>query len=102
MFAADRSQKKIVLSVIDSGVGIKPAAQQKLFKLFGRIRDTEQINTKGIGLGLAISKMIAEEFGGRVAVSSGLGQGSAFFASFRLSCTSISASNGLQLSELDL
>jgi len=36
----------------------------KLFKLFGCLQSTKKINTKGVGLGLAISKMLAEEFGG--------------------------------------
>mmetsp|Transcript_20628 Transcript_20628/g.31468 ORF Transcript_20628/g.31468 Transcript_20628/m.31468 type:complete len:163 (+) Transcript_20628:592-1080(+) len=73
---------KVVLSVMDTGVGIKPVDQAKLFKLFGCLQATRKINTKGIGLGLAISKMIAEEFGGEVAVLSEHGRGSAFYASF--------------------
>eukprot|EP00356_Strombidium_inclinatum_P007324 CAMPEP_0170487744 /NCGR_PEP_ID=MMETSP0208-20121228/6484_1 /TAXON_ID=197538 /ORGANISM="Strombidium inclinatum, Strain S3" /LENGTH=92 /DNA_ID=CAMNT_0010762121 /DNA_START=2140 /DNA_END=2418 /DNA_ORIENTATION=+ len=73
---------KIVLSVSDTGVGITPADQAKLFKLFGCLQATRRINTKGVGLGLAICKMIAEEFGGEVAVLSKKGSGSTFFASF--------------------
>jgi len=46
--------------------------------------------------------MITEEFGGQVAVSSRFGQGSSFFASFKLSYFSISATSGLKLSGLDL
>jgi len=67
--------------VIDNGVGIRDEDQDKLFKLFGCLQSTKMINTKGVGLGLAISKMIAEEFEGRVAVQSEFGVGSAFFCS---------------------
>jgi len=55
---------KLLLSVIDSGVGIRVVDQMKLFKLFGTIKSTRKLNTKGVGLGLSITKMICEEFGG--------------------------------------
>ena len=73
---------KLVLAVMDSGVGIKTQDQAKLFKLFGTISETEKLNTKGVGLGLSITKMIAHEFGGEVAVQSKKGLGSIFLASF--------------------
>ena len=68
--------------MFDSGVGIKKKNQGKLFKLFGRINATHKINTKGIGLGLVISKMISEEFGGMVSLRSKYGYGSVFQSSF--------------------
>ncbi len=80
---------KILLSVLDSGVGIKVADQMKLFKLFGRIESTHKINTKGVGLGLSICKMIAEEFGGSAVVHSKKGRGSLFQASFSLATASL-------------
>ena len=42
------------VSVSDTGIGIKEEDQQKLFQLFGFIQSTQTMNTKGIGLGLAI------------------------------------------------
>ena len=63
MFTTGR-YPKIVLSVFDTGVGIRVVDQQKLFKLFGTIKSTKSLNTKGVGLGLTISKMICEEFKG--------------------------------------
>ena len=69
---------KIVLSVLDSGVGIKIVDQKKLFKLFGTVKNTRKINTKGVGLGLSITKMISEEFGGGVNLLSKKGRGSIF------------------------
>ena len=43
------------ISVVDTGKGIPYKEQDKLFKLFGFVKDTAQMNTKGIGLGLVIS-----------------------------------------------
>jgi signal transduction histidine kinase len=45
----------VQIKVIDSGVGIKKCDQEKLFKLFGFLEQTKELNTKGIGLGLHIS-----------------------------------------------
>jgi len=51
---------KLVVSVMDTGVGITVENQMKLFKLFGTIKSTKKLNTKGVGLGLSICKMICE------------------------------------------
>ena len=49
----------IEFSVIDSGIGIKQADQEKIFKLFGKVfHDNEQINASGIGLGLTVCNNI--------------------------------------------
>lgn len=50
----------------------------KLFKLFGFLDTTKELNTKGIGLGLHISKMICCEFGGDIVVHSEWGKGTNF------------------------
>ena len=51
------------ISVSDNGNGIKTKDQDKLFRLFGSIKDEKKkINTKGIGLGLVISKLIVTKF----------------------------------------
>ena len=56
-----------------------------MFKLFGCITDEKnQINTKGIGLGLVISQMIVENFGGAIEFESTYGVGSTFKFSFVL------------------
>lgn len=52
------NEKYLEISVIDSGVGIQYKDQDKLFKLFGFVNDTQQMNTKGIGLGLVIAEQI--------------------------------------------
>lgn len=54
------------VSVQDTGVGIKPQDQKKLFKLFGFLDTTKSINSRGIGLGLMISKKIIKMFEGDI------------------------------------
>jgi len=74
----------LVLSVFDTGVGIKVKDQTKLFKFFGTVKSTRKVNTKGVGLGLSITKMICEEFGGGVAIHSKKGIGSVFQAQLKI------------------
>jgi PAS domain S-box-containing protein len=64
--------------VEDTGLGIAPTDQARLFERFFRARRKETLREKGSGLGLAIVKSIAEQHGGRVGVESRLGAGSAF------------------------
>jgi len=46
----------LVVSVADTGVGIKHEDRAKLFTMFGKLEATNHINTSGIGLGLSICK----------------------------------------------
>jgi len=48
-------EKYLIISVIDTGSGIKDEDKDRLFKLFGFVNDSRQLNTKGIGLGLVIA-----------------------------------------------
>ena len=50
--------------------------------MFGTLKSTRSVNTKGVGLGLSISKMISEEFGGKATLLSKHGLGSMFLSSF--------------------
>ena len=68
----------VAIEVIDNGVGISAENQSKLFRLFGYLESTKEINSNGIGLGLYITKMIVKQFGGQVSVDSSLGRGSTF------------------------
>ena len=50
--------KHLFITVRDTGIGISKKNQGKLFKFFGFIKDSERMNTNGVGLGLVISKQI--------------------------------------------
>jgi PAS domain S-box-containing protein len=66
------------IRVTDTGVGIAPTDQARLFEKFYRAQRGENLRQKGLGLGLAIVKSIVEQHGGRVTVESRLGRGSTF------------------------
>lgn len=73
----------IRLSVVDNGKGIKVKNQDKLFKLFGSVKDEKRkVNTNGIGLGLVISKLIVTKFNGYIDFVSKHKKGSTFFYTF--------------------
>lgn len=69
----------LVIRVKDTGVGIAPADQRRLFEKFYRIKRRDTITIKGTGLGLAIVKSIIERHNGRVWMESQPGQGSTFY-----------------------
>jgi PAS domain S-box-containing protein len=76
---ARKEGKELIISVSDTGIGIIPQEQKKLFGVFyqasGGIRD----KTPGTGLGLAITKSIVEKHGGRIWMESeGINKGSRF------------------------
>ncbi len=77
--AARLKDGEILVSVKDSGVGIAPADQPKVFEKFKQVGDTLTDKPKGTGLGLPICKEIVEHHGGRIWVESQIGKGSTFF-----------------------
>jgi signal transduction histidine kinase/HAMP domain-containing protein len=79
--AFQRNERQIV-QVRDSGVGIAPTDQARLFEKFYRARGRATLNVKGSGLGLAIVKSIMQLHSGKVTVDSKLGEGSAFTLEF--------------------
>ncbi len=69
---------EIVVGVTDSGIGIAPSDQQKVFEKFKQVGDTLTDKPKGTGLGLPICKEIVEYHGGHIWVESLPGKGSTF------------------------
>ena len=69
---------ELVVGVKDSGIGIAPVDQPKVFEKFKQVGDTLTDKPKGTGLGLPICKEIVEYHGGRIWVESTPGQGSTF------------------------
>jgi len=77
--AASLGKGELVVSVTDSGIGIKLEDQPKVFERFKQVGDTLTDKPQGTGLGLPISKEIVEHHGGRMWVESEIGRGSSFF-----------------------
>ncbi len=72
----------ILVSVIDTGIGIRKEDLEKLFHEFERIEEKRNRNIEGTGLGMNITRSILEMMGSHLEVSSIYGEGSTF--SFRL------------------
>lgn len=68
----------VVVSIVDSGMGIAAADQPKVFEKFKQVGDTLTDKPKGTGLGLPICKQIVEHHGGKIWVESEIGKGSTF------------------------
>jgi signal transduction histidine kinase len=73
-----------VIRVADTGIGIAPDDQVRLFEKFYRIKRRDTMDIRGTGLGLAIVKSIVERHGGKVWVDSELNRGSTFYISLPL------------------
>lgn len=67
-----------VVSVTDTGVGIPAKDLPRIFERFYRVDRARSRETGGTGLGLALVKHVAEQYGGRVEAESELGKGSTF------------------------
>lgn len=67
-----------VLEVEDTGIGIAPEAQARIFERFYRADKARSREVGGTGLGLAIVKHLVQAFGGTVSVTSKLGEGTKF------------------------
>ena len=68
----------IQFEVSDTGIGIAPADQSRLFHEFGQVPNRLQAKVRGTGLGLSLSKRLAELIGGSVGVRSTPAVGSTF------------------------
>lgn len=78
------SEDGVLFAVEDTGVGIAPVDQPRLFERFFRVKRRDVQRQQGSGLGLAIVKSIVDRHHGRVWVESQLGKGSTFFIALPL------------------
>ncbi|HUN50446.1 MAG TPA: ATP-binding protein [Candidatus Sulfotelmatobacter sp.] len=70
--------KLAIFSVRDTGIGIAPKDQARIFEEFSQLDSQLQKAVKGTGLGLPLSRSLAELLGGTLRVESVVGQGSVF------------------------
>jgi len=78
--AADDEKKTVTLEVSDTGIGIGQAARERIFLPFEQEDQSDSRRYEGLGLGLAISRAVAEKHGGTLTVESEVGKGSSFKA----------------------
>jgi len=76
-------------AVRDTGIGIAPKDQERLFHEFGQVPNRLQSKVRGTGLGLSLSKRLAELLGGTVGVTSAVGVGSTFWLRIPMSAPGV-------------
>jgi PAS domain S-box-containing protein len=79
---ADVHSSIVVFEVRDTGIGIKPEDQVKLFQEFGRVNSAAVREREGTGLGLRLSRQLAQLLGGQIIVQSEYEVGSTFILVF--------------------
>src|SRR2546429_1585966 len=78
VISASEGAPGTIVEVRDTGIGIKPEDQQRLFEEFRQLDGSTSRGYEGVGLGLALSKRLVELQGGQIWVESVPGRGSAF------------------------
>jgi len=74
----EKDKCRLIISIKDTGRGIKTEQIDKLFNKFQRLDEDKNTTTEGTGLGLAITKRLVEMMGGKIVVQSEYGEGSIF------------------------
>ena len=75
------NQNYINFAIIDTGIGISEADCKKLFQPFQQIQTLLPRKSKGTGLGLALSRKLVELHGGKITLTSKIGDGTCFMVS---------------------
>ena len=92
----DQRRIWVALQVVDTGVGIAPADQARIFEEFEQVNAGPRSESmqRGTGLGLAISRRLAQLLGGDIRVESQLGKGSTFTLWLPVHPADLETSNG--------
>jgi CheY-like chemotaxis protein len=96
----DYSSGFIRFFVSDTGLGISEEAMSHLFERFYQVNTNANYNAEGSGLGLSLSKALVELMGGKIEVTSKLGEGSKF--SFSIPCEFLVHSQSVEIGPIQL
>lgn len=93
----------LLIQVVDTGVGIEEEMIPSLFQVFTKIMQDRDMNKTGIGLGLSISKNLANALGGDITVKSIKGIGSEFSLTIKnMAADNLSSVNGIVVTSNNL
>jgi signal transduction histidine kinase/CheY-like chemotaxis protein len=92
---------RIEFSVTDTGIGISESDQRVIFEEFAQIESTLQKRVKGTGLGLPLSRKLAQLLGGTVEVDSTVGIGSCFRLTIPIVFPGAARTEDIALPEVD-
>jgi signal transduction histidine kinase/DNA-binding response OmpR family regulator len=102
LLALAEREVRMRFEVIDTGIGISPAQQQKIFESFSQADSSTTRRYGGTGLGLAISSQLVGLMGGEISVESEPGRGSTFWFSVPLARSVIVAEREPERTRKDL
>jgi len=74
----DERDKKVIINVKDTGVGMEASEADTLFKEYSKLQRHQELNPMGIGLGLHICKQLVMKLGGMITVQSQVDVGTTF------------------------
>ena len=97
---AGDTRAQLRVSVRDTGIGIPPEAQTRLFAKFEQADASTTRQYGGTGLGLAIVKNLVERMAGNIAIESAVGAGTTFICTLRLPIGSAEEMAGLEPADL--
>lgn len=72
------NDNSLLLVVSDTGIGISPHEQQRIFDMYYKSSDGRRLSIVGSGIGLSVSKALVESMGGQIRVQSVINKGSQF------------------------
>ncbi len=87
LLACRQRGASVVIEVWDTGIGIAPAHQREVYREFHQLGNPERDRRKGLGLGLAIAKGLADKLEHTLSLASQVGRGTVFRLSLPLSST---------------
>jgi len=88
---SDLGADRLRFEVRDTGPGIRPEEQRRIFDRFAQVDDSRRKEYEGVGLGLAISRELVDMAGGSIGVSSVPGKGATFWFEWILPCYELEA-----------
>ncbi|RIW15031.1 response regulator [Algoriphagus lacus] len=74
-----RNKVRVYFEVKDTGIGIAPEHQEKIFDDFDQVKPTFSTKYGGTGLGLSITRKLLNLMGGKISIDSAVGKGSRFY-----------------------